>query len=309
LTGATGYIGSYLINYLKNSTSHDIIALSRKLPDYFEDWRKKFEVVECDVTSFSDLKRKVKLEIDLIIHLAAFNNIRTFEDPNQALDVNGGGTRNMLEIAKGIGCKSFIYFSTLQVYGKELYGTITVDSEIRCQDDYAFTHFVAEGYCEMFNLSHGINVSILRPSNIFGRAVHPKIDRWSLVPACFCLSSYKENRIILGSSGKQNRDFISLDFVSKCTNYLIDNWVGGINKYNISSENLFSILEIAELVKARAKAVLNKDVEIIFKSKYPMEVNKFLVKNNLLAPPIREELNVELKNEIDKIFIQLEELE
>lgn len=300
LTGATGYIGSYLTEYLSKEVSNEIIPLCRKLPDYFRDC--KFEVLECDVTKLDDLKEKVPEEIDCIIHLAAFNDVLCSQKPEQALIVNGIGTRNMLELAKERGCKLFIYFSTLQVYGKELQGNITVDSPIKCVDDYAFTHYVAEGYCRMFSSLYDLNVSVVRPSNIFGCPVHPKIDRWTLVPSTFCLSAYEKSEIRLKSSGKQNRDFVSLDFVSKCIWYLIEENKSGFNGYNLSSEKLFSIIEVAKMVQSCSKLVLNTDIDLICESKYPIESNQFSARNNLINPPNKNELRDELLNEIERIL-------
>ena len=114
LTGAAGYIGSYLTAYLSKYTSDTIIPLCRKLPDYFENWRSKFELVECDVTNLDDSKERIPEKIDIIIHLAVFNDIDTEEMPEKALIVNGIGTRNMLEFAKERECKLFICFSVLQ---------------------------------------------------------------------------------------------------------------------------------------------------------------------------------------------------
>jgi len=302
LTGATGYIGSYLIEYLSKELSNEIIPLCRKLPDYFRDWIDKFEVVECDVTQLDDLKEKVPEEIDCIIHLAAFNDVCCSQKPDQALIVNGIGTRNMLELIKAKECKSFIYFSTLQVYGKELQGNITVDSPVKCFDDYAFTHYVAEEYCRLFSLRYDLNVSVVRPSNVFGCPIHSKINRWTLIPTSLCLSAYKENRIILNSSGKQNRDFVSLYFVSKCIKYLLEENNSGFNVYNLTSERLFSIIEVAKMVQSCSKLVLNTDISLICKSIYPLNSNQFLVRNNLLAPPNKEELRDELLNEIEKIL-------
>lgn len=302
LTGATGYIGSYLTEYLNKEVNNGIISLCRKLPDYFENWRGKFKVVECDVTKLDDLKEKVPEEIDCIIHLAAFNNVWCSQKPEQALIVNGIGTRNMLEIAKNRKCKLFIYFSTLQVYGKELQGNITVDSPVKCFDDYAFTHYVAEEYCRLFSSRYDLNVSVVRPSNVFGCPIHPKINRWTLVPTSLCLSAYKKNRIILNSSGKQKRDFVSLDFVSKCIKYLIEENNSGFNVYNLTSERLFSIIKIAKMVQLCSKSLLNKDIELICKSEYPLKSNHFFVRNNILFPPNEEELKDELLNEIEKIL-------
>ena len=63
ITGATGYIGSYLTKYLSKNTSDKIIPLYRKLPDYFKEWIDIFDdVVEVDVTRLEDLKKEIPEE-------------------------------------------------------------------------------------------------------------------------------------------------------------------------------------------------------------------------------------------------------
>jgi len=208
----------------------------------------------------------------------------------------------MLEVAKERECKLFVYFSTLQVYGKELQGDITINSPTKCCDDYAFTHYVAEEYCKLFSSRYNLNVSVIRCSNVFGCPINPQVNRWELVPSCLCLSAYKENKIILNGSGKQNRDFVPLDFVGRYIKYLIEKNNNSFNVYNLTSEKLFSIIEVAKMVQSCSKSVLNRNVNLICKSEYPQDSNYFLVKNNLLFPPDRKEIENKLLNEIKKIL-------
>ena len=305
ITGATGYIGSYLTEYLSKNTSDKIISLCRKLPDYFMEWVDIFNVVEVDVTRLEDLKKKIPEKIDIIIHLATFNNIDTAQMPEKALIVNGIGTRNMLEIAKEKKCKLFIFFSTVQVYGKKLQGTISIDSPIICKDDYSLTHYVAEEYCKMYSLNYNLNVCVLRPSNIFGCPVHPEINRWNLVLPVFCLSAYRENKIIVKEGGKQMRDFVSLNFICKTINNLIRDNKNGFNIYNLTSENLFSILEIAEMVQLLAKKILSKNIILQNKDKCILESKRFLVRNNLSGSLKRDSVKFALMNEIKKTLKML----
>ncbi|MFX0025179.1 MAG: NAD-dependent epimerase/dehydratase family protein [Candidatus Hermodarchaeota archaeon] len=300
VTGANGYIGSYFVENYK-SREFSIIPLVRELPNHFKKWKEQFQLIECDITNLEQLKKRVP-EVDYIIHLAAYNDVLTKIHPDKALLVNAIGTRNILEVAKEKECKHFIYFSTLQVYGKELEGIITPESKIDTHNDYALTHYIAELYCKMFALHFGINVSILRPSNVFGAPVNININRWSLVPLCFCKSAFETSKIILTSSGKQNRDFIDLDQIIKSIDYLIKNYEEGYKIYNISSESTFSIAEVAEIVHTVALSQLNDNIELIIKGNLPHEANKFKVINNLLAPSNKEVIKDRLIQEITKIF-------
>lgn len=300
ITGATGYIGSYLLKFLTEKTSYALIPLSRKLPKHFYDWKDKYNVIEADVTKLDELQEKIPEKIDVIVHLAAFNNVDTAKMPEKALIVNGIGTRNMLGIAQERQCKLFIYFSVLQVYGKELVGTITIDSPVNCSDDYALNHFVAEEYCRIFSSNYGLNVSVIRLGNVFGCPVHRKVDRWTLVPGCFCLSAVEEEEIRLKSSGKQNRDFVSLEYISKYVNTLINSMPESFKIYNLTSETLFSIIDVAKMTRSRAETILNKKIDFICESKHPQEQNRFLAKNNLLGAIEKHKVQESLLTEIEK---------
>jgi len=300
ITGANGYIGSYLIENF-NKQDVEIIPLVRKLPPYYEYWRENYEIIECDITELDQLREKIK-DINYIIHLAAFNDVLTKIYPDKALIINGIGTRNILEIAKELECEFFIYFSTLQVYGKELEGIISIESSINTHNDYALTHYVAEQYCRMYCSNFNMNVAILRPSNVFGAPMSVHVSRWSLVPACFCKSVYETNKIVLKSSGKQMRDFIDLDYILKSVEFLIKTYEKGLKIYNITSESIFSINEITKLVQSVAKSELNKNIELIYESEIPLESNKFKALNNLLGPVDEKIIEKKIIKEITKIF-------
>lgn len=303
VTGATGYIGSRLMELLQEKLDGaELVALTRKLPDYFSDWRDKYQIIEADITDLNCLKERINGNFDTIVHLASYNDIDTRRDPNQSLVVNGLGTRNMLEIARDLNTGQFIYFSTLQVYGKELSGEYTVDTPPESYDDYALTHLVGEEYCMMFSRQHGLNTMVLRPANIFGSPVHKEIDRWTLVPSTLCLLAFNEGRIVLRSSGRQNRDFVSLDYVCQCTIGLIKASSQGNRIFNISSESLISIIEIAKHVQEIGERVLGKPVELVVESDEPREHNTFFLKNNIAPPPSPESLKSDLVAEIEKIF-------
>lgn len=306
ITGAEGYIGSYLTNYLVVNPSLEVIALCLKKPAYFDDLAKKCKILECDVTKLDELKNKVPKDIDVVIHLAALNDVKTAKHPEQALIVNGMGTRNVLEIVKDAGIKSFIYFSVLQVYGRELSGTFTVDSPINCDSDYAFTHYVAEGYCKMYSLIHNMNTNVVRLAYSFGCPLSMQVDRWTIIPECFCQDAAQKGEIRLKSSGKSVRDFIPLDYVGRSVEHLISNSKKGFNVYNLSSENVFSVVELANLVKISAKSVLGREIDLIIESDSPTQANKFLAKNNLLGPMKRAEVWKRLSEEIKKTLMMLE---
>ena len=303
ITGASGYIGSYIVeNFQPND--FELIPLVRRLPDYFKYWKNKFNLIECDLLDIDCLRKSIK-EIDFIIHLAALNDVETKLNPEKALLVNGMGTRNILTIAQEVGCNKFIYISTLQVYGKELEGTININTPVNLHNDYALTHYLAEQYCKMFHIAHNMNITIFRPSNIVGSPVNVNVKRWELVPNCFCKSIFENNEIRLRSSGKQQRDFINLSYLLKSLIYYINNFERGFHIYNISSENTFSISEIAEQVIEIGSEFFKTKNELVYENDMPLKPNNFRVINNLLGPIKKEKMKENFKVEINKILLLL----
>ena len=310
ITGAVGYIGSSLVSELSKDENNEIIIHCRTLSDYFSHWRDNHLVIESDILDKSKLLDSLKSidKIDLIIHLATFNDVSSSKkDPTNALLVNGIGTRNILDIALEKKCDNIIFFSTIQVYGSNLNGKIDVCSKLRCETDYALTHYVGEEYCRMYSNLHGLNCTVVRPSNVYGILDGGGPVRWNLVPSCFCKSVVENGKIVLNSSGKQKKDFVSLAFVVKNIMEIIDNFKTGFNIYNISSQCTYSILELAEIVNEIYKTDFGGNSELIVESDEPKEVIDFEVVNNLSGFITKDKLDSEIKLNIKNLLNNLVE--
>jgi UDP-glucose 4-epimerase len=303
ITGASGYIGSYLSDYLYKTGKYELTILVRTLPKYLKNIGESIKIIECDILDYELMTLLIIDKYDAIIHLAAFNDVDTINNPQKALLTNAFGTKNLLKIASNLEIKNFIYFSVLQVYGRELEGSYTSESEVLCDNDYSLNHFIAEEYCKMFSNSSTICTSIIRLAYAFGCPIDFKVDRWTLVPESFCLSAILNGEIILNSSGKAERDFVPINYVSKSVEYLIENYKKGYNVYNLTSEVIIPIIETAHLVQEIAEEVLQKKIKLIINSDQPTKSNFYNVKNNLLGPLSKNQVLDFMKLEMRKIFL------
>jgi UDP-glucose 4-epimerase len=269
MSGGSGFIGSYFLKrFLNLDISVDII--SRKSPTNLKN--NKVEIYNFDITK--PVAFNLKKKYDVFIHLAAANDIDS-KNPYNALLKSTYGTRNCLELCRKNNIKNFIYFSTLQVYGDNF--EISEKSIIDCKNDYALTHYAAEQYVRMFN-HYGINFIILRPSNVYGKFESKTVNRWSLVPGCFCRDAKINSKIKLLSSGKQKRDFISLEDVFGFTLHIINKYDLLTNEvYNLASGDVHSIIELAELVKKRYELKFNSNCDLIVESTIPEYSNEYNV--------------------------------
>jgi UDP-glucose 4-epimerase len=112
VTGATGFIGTYLVDEL--SSNHDIYALSRSECD---TWDPPIHCIRQDLTMALDYDR-LPQHIDAVIHLAQSRNYRAFpERADDIFGVNVSGTFHLLEYARQASARHFLLASSGGVYG------------------------------------------------------------------------------------------------------------------------------------------------------------------------------------------------
>jgi UDP-glucose 4-epimerase len=276
ITGANGFIGSYMCDYFLNNNC-EVIGLSRRFFPKVREKLKNATLIEVDILSenFSSLK----LEADIIVHLAASNDIVS-RDLARGIELSTLGTVNTLKFAQNNGIRNYIFFSTLQVYGTELKGKYSEDTIVKPENDYAMNHLFGEMYVEMYSRKFDINAVVARPSNIYGSFLTNEIERWTLVPGCFCKEAIEKGTITLMSSGKQNRNFISLEQLSYCTLQTASNIHKKFDIINYVTNDYNTIFEIAKMTQKIFNEKFDKKIELKIGSDMPDIKNDFEFKNS-----------------------------
>jgi len=282
ITGAFGYIGGRLAQYLGEiyGDAH-IKLLVREGNKHIPDWVKDKTVISGDMLDISSLISACK-DVDTVIHLAALNEIDSGIDPLKALRVNGEGSLNLINASIMNGVKRIIYLSTYHVYGLNATGNITEDTVPMPVHPYAITHHVSEDFIRMAIYKNEIEGIILRLSNGFGYPAHPQVNRWSLVVNNLCLQAVLNHKIVLKSSGKQYRDFITLTDISRCIRHLLSVDPHKLDKehciYNLGGEFTISILDMAKRIQERCEKKINIPSDIF--------IGKDDISNNALEVPV-----------------------
>jgi nucleoside-diphosphate-sugar epimerase len=165
VTGGTGFTGKALVLRLLRD-GHQVVALDYKEGLKTEELRKAgAEVVIGTVTDKACLERCVR-GVDVVQHLAAA--FREMNVPQQYYhEVNVGGTRNMLEVARAAGVRKFIYCSTCGVHGNIDNPPGDENAPIQPADYYQRTKYEAEPIV-MDYVRQGMPGLVLRPAAIYG---------------------------------------------------------------------------------------------------------------------------------------------
>jgi len=248
ITGGFGYLGTWLAEYARQDGYH-VSIFDLGVPEYLAEWARGFDFVLGDVTNKKSLNNCCR-EIDVVIHTAAVNEIGAAQDPQKALDVSGSGTLNLLQAASMSKVKLFLFFSTFHVYGRPRHDVIDEDTPTIPVHPYAISHLVGELYCRAFWETGELRAITARFSNGYGAPFHKNIDRWSLIQNDLCRMAFQEKHLVLKSSGRQYRDFISIKDIYQAVKLIIERR-DDISEpvLNVGGDNLKSMLEIAHIVQ------------------------------------------------------------
>ncbi len=236
ITGAGGHLGSFLLNKLPKK-EYNIFVIEKEKP------RKKIREINyliIDISNKNQLKKYKKIfeKIDILIHLAAYVPLkREFDDLNKSIDINIKGSVNLVNLLKE-GNK-FIFANSCEIYNPKTF--------------YAISKLVAEKYLEVICQKRGIKFISLRFASIYGPG--EKIQR--AIPN-FIKSAIKNENIIIFGDGKEKRSYLYIEDAVQAIIQSICYPPKGI--FNISSEEIVTISDLAKLIKNIAKS----DSEIIF---------------------------------------------
>lgn len=250
ITGGLGYLGGRLAGYLQGARGYGRIRLlTRRPPAAWPPWAATCEVVQGDVLDPEALERAMP-GVDTVIHLAAVNEVESGRDPQRSLLVDAGGTLRVLEAATAAGARRLVYLSTFRIYGPRAESPITEATVPRPIHPYGISHRAAEDFVLAARDQGRLATLVLRLSNGYGCPRDPTVDRWTLVFNDLCRQAVRTGRLVLRSSGRQHRDFISLQDVGRAVDHLLsmpsDAWGDGL--FNLGGACSLSILEVAERV-------------------------------------------------------------
>ena len=265
ITGGLGYVGGRITAYLANAAPELSLRLMTHRPlAEAPTWSRGIELVQADLRDQQSLVNAVS-GIDVVIHLAALNEIDSQNNPDLALEVNGRGTYQLLQACDASGVRRFIYFSTFHVYGPAASQPITEATATRPIHPYAITHRLAEDYVNWFRHSRGMETLVLRLSNGYGYPSDRLVQRWTLVFNDLCTQVVRNREIRLRSQGAQHRDFIPLSDAARAVHHFLslppEKWMDGL--FNLGGDCSMSILQVARRVAAEFLNQYGKDAPVL----------------------------------------------
>lgn len=261
VTGATGYVGGRLVRHLSDK-GHEVIGTSRKDRTPPRGWPSHAQLVRFD-SLLSETEGGELLEgVDVVVHLAAANELRSSQDPEAAMLETCGGTRRLLEAAISRSVSRFLFMSTVHVYGSPLKGHYDETTPTRAAHPYSVTHKAAEDYVLAARDAGKIDAVCIRLSNAIGAPAWMDVDRWTLVGNDLARQAVSTGKMLLRTPG-QWRDFVPMQDVCRGIELLLGQKYPADGLLNLAGDYPARIVEIAEMMKEAARTSLGRDVTIV----------------------------------------------
>lgn len=300
ITGASGLIGKNLINSLLYANkiynlNLRILALVRKpdiLKKEIED--KSLYIIEGTVENLPNIKEP----INYIIHGASPTASAFFvSNPVDTIHTAVFGTDKLLKLTIQKKVESFVYLSSMEVYGKietekllreEDLGYLDISSIRNC---YPISKRLCENLCVCYNKQYRIQTKSVRLAQTFGPGVSYKDTR---VFAMMARCAINKEDIVLQTKGESKHSYLyTADAVTGILCVLLKGENG--KAYNLANPNTYcSIYEMAQLV---AKQLTDDRISVRIAekgdvSKYP--VPSFLNLDISLAQKLEWQPSIDL---------------
>ena len=256
ISGSAGFIGFHLSEFLLKK-KHNVYGVD-DLNNYYDVKLKKSRLdILKKYKNFVFFKRKIedikivkffkKKKIDIIINLAAQAGVRhSLENPYVYINSNILGQVNMLELAKELKIKKYIYASSSSVYGgnKSLPFSVKdrVDNPISL---YAASKKSTELIAEYYSHLYKINSIGLRFFTVYGPWGRPDMATF-----IFTKNILNGKPINIFNYGKMKRDFTYVDDIISGIYGAINLKMKKLHKvYNLGNSKPESLLEFIKIIE------------------------------------------------------------
>ena len=165
ITGASGFSGIHMIEYLSTQEDIRITGLARKTPEHFSS-AQNISWVEGNILDPDKIVETISaVNPDAVIHLAGLNH-----GSHQELQkTNVTGTQNILNAILKINpdCR-ILAISSSAVYGYAGNTPIVESQILKPLSEYGVSKVDQDTLCQMYNKTKGCQVAVARPFNLVG---------------------------------------------------------------------------------------------------------------------------------------------
>ena len=258
VTGATGYIGSFLMQYLAETVAPgtSIVGMARSLPSSGEPG---IAYRALDLTEPASIRKLAHDEPpDLVFHLAGQ---APPSSESSLWHTNVGGTINLLRELYAAGCRAtnILCVGSAAEYLSSANGLMTEESPAGGETGYGRSKWSQTTMATVLGRELGFDVKIVRPFNIIGPGLPERLVAGRI---CRLYTDSEIDTMEMGNISSE-RDFVDVRDVVRAYWVVAQDGDAGAT-YNVCSGQATSIKELLELFflagKRRKPVVVDQSV-------------------------------------------------
>jgi UDP-glucose 4-epimerase len=252
VTGGLGYIGAHAVReFLDRGWKVRILD-----NQYRSDPRTAREIialpgvdfVEGDVRYANTVDRALS-GAEAVVHLAAVCMNKSIADPTESLDVNLGGTQNVLDAASRHGVRRVVYASSASVYGNPDALPMRETDPMRPITPYCVAKLAGEQLLAFYGERSKLSWLGLRFFNVYGPG-QPTDAYYTSVIMTFLRRLQAGEPPVIDGKGDQSMDFVHVSDVARAVGLALDSDATG-ESLNVGTGVQTTIADLAErLIRA-----------------------------------------------------------
>lgn len=312
VTGGAGYIGSFMVQKLKES-GHDVVILDN-LSSGHPEAVKDFEIKEIDLLTQKDkLYELLSAEkFDGVIHMASYIQMgESFKNPGKYYENNVFGFLNLMEAMVKTKTNNLILSSSAGVYGNPEKLPIEENDKKDPLNPYGETKYIMERILSDYDDAYGVKSIAIRYFNAAGAALdgskgeaHPEESH--LIPNILTKALKDEEVEIFGDDyetpdGTCVRDYIHvLDLAENHTlalEYLSQNQKSDV--FNAGIGKGYSNKEVIQEVEK----VMGQKLKVKYGPRRPGDANELYASNQKMKDALNWEPKYELSDIIKSAYL------
>jgi UDP-glucose 4-epimerase len=266
VTGAAGFIGSHLCEYLLKKGLR-VVGVDDFM-DYYPRSMKEaniagvikdqgFEFVEGNLLGLNLVN--ILNGVDVVFHQSAQAGVRASWGENFKIysDNNIVATQMLLEACRQSPVKKFVYASSSSIYGDTKDLPMRESSLPRPVSPYGVSKLAAEHLCFLYHKNFGVPALSLRYFTVYGPRQRPdmafhRFFRWVI----------ESRPLKVYGDGEQSRDFTHVDDIAEA-NWLAFEKAQPGEVFNIGGGTRITLNEAIEVIKE----ISGREIEVDYRSK------------------------------------------
>jgi UDP-glucose 4-epimerase len=259
ITGAAGFLGSNLANYLVRE-GHQVRGLDDLSAGNPESLSPEVLFTRGDVNDRPKLWTLLQ-DVDCVYHLAARVSVpESVLYPREYNATNVGGTVSLMEAMRDVGVRRVVFISSGAVYGEKGEQPLSENAHPNPSSPYAVSKLAAEYYVRTIGDLWEIETVSLRVFNAYGPGQRLPPSHAPVIPN-FLRKALRGSTLVMHGNGTQTRDYVYVDdvvsaMISAATAPNIDDLVINIGS-GVETEIKELVRLIMEVTGVKAEAIVN----------------------------------------------------